>query len=100
MDIKTGKRGKNIAIRADFDALPIQEETGLDFSSKNNGVMHACAHDGHTAYLMVLAKIFHKYKKNLRGKIRIIHQPAEESPPGGAIGMIKEGVLESIDHAI
>ena len=54
--IKGSKPGKTIAIRADFDALPIKEETGLPFASKNEGVMHACGHDGHTAYMLVLAE--------------------------------------------
>ena len=53
--IDSGKPGKTIAIRADFDALPIQEDTGLAFSSKNDGVMHACGHDAHTAYMLILA---------------------------------------------
>lgn len=61
--IDSGKPGKTMGLRADFDALPIKEETGLAFSSKNIGVMHACGHDAHTAYLMVLADILIKYKK-------------------------------------
>lgn len=92
--------GKTIAVRADFDALPIKEETGLPFASKNEGVMHACGHDAHTAYLLVLAKILAEHKENLKGTIRVIHQPAEETPPGGAIGMIRAGVLEGVDAII
>ncbi|WP_311695190.1 amidohydrolase [Sneathia sanguinegens] len=96
--IDSGKPGKTMGLRADFDALPIKEETGLTFSSKNKGVMHACGHDAHTAYLMVLADILIKYKKELKGKIYIIHQHAEEMTPGGAIGMIKSGDLDEVDN--
>lgn len=96
--IDSGKPGKTMGLRADFDALPIKEETGLTFSSKNKGVMHACGHDAHTAYLMVLADILIRYKKELKGKIYIIHQHAEEMTPGGAIGMIKSGNLDEVDN--
>lgn len=96
--IDTGKPGKTIALRADFDALPIQEETGLPFASKNPGVMHACGHDAHTGYLMVLADILLEKKEKLRGKIVIIHQHAEETPPGGAKAMIEAGVLDGVDN--
>lgn len=96
--IDSEKPGKKMGLRADFDALPIKEETGLTFSSKNIGVMHACGHDAHTAYLMVLADILIKYKKELKGKIYIIHQHAEEMTPGGAIGMIKSGNLDEVDN--
>ena len=98
--IKGSKPGKTIAIRADFDALPIKEETGLPFASKNEGVMHACGHDGHTAYMLVLAETLAEMKDQLKGTIRVIHQPAEEAPPGGAIGMIKAGVLDGVDAII
>ena len=98
--IKGSKPGKTIAIRADFDALPIKEETGLPFASKNEGVMHACGHDGHTAYMLVLAETLAEMKDQLQGTIRIIHQPAEEAPPGGALGMIKAGVLDGVDAII
>lgn len=96
--IDTGKPGKTIGLRADFDALPIQEETGLPFASKNSRVMHACGHDAHTAYLMVLADILREKKDQLRGKIVIIHQHAEETPPGGAKQMIEAGVLDGVDN--
>ncbi|MFC5466138.1 M20 family metallopeptidase [Lederbergia graminis] len=98
--IKGSHPGKTIAIRADFDALPIQEETGLPFASKNEGVMHACGHDGHTAYMLVLAETLAEVKNHIKGTIRIIHQPAEETPPGGALGMIEAGVLEGVDAII
>ncbi|MBP2015272.1 amidohydrolase [Anaerococcus degeneri] len=96
--IDTGKPGKTIALRADFDALTIKEETGLSFASKNEGVMHACGHDAHTGYLMVLADILREKKDKLAGKIIIIHQHAEEVPPGGAKGMIETGVLDGVDN--
>lgn len=98
--IKGAKPGKTIAIRADFDALPIKEETGLPFASKNEGVMHACGHDGHTAYMLVLAETLAEFKDQLSGTVRVIHQPAEETPPGGALGMIKAGVLDGVDAII
>lgn len=95
--IKGAQPGKTIALRADFDALPIQEETGLPFSSKVEGVMHACGHDGHTAYMLILAESLAELKDQLKGTIKIIHQPAEEVPPGGAKGMVKAGVLDGVD---
>lgn len=95
--INGNKTGKTIGLRADFDALPIKEETGLPFQSKNDGVMHACGHDGHTAYLMVLADCLIELKDKLPGTIKIIHQPAEEKPPGGAKGMLESGLLGDLD---
>ena len=96
--IKGGKPGKTIGLRADFDALPIEEETDVPFKSKNPGVMHACGHDGHTAYLLVLADCLIQLKAEIPGTIKIVHQPAEEVPPGGAIGMIESGLLDDIDN--
>ena len=96
--LDSGKPGKSIAIRADFDALPIQEETGLEWASLAPGVMHACGHDAHTACLLVLAESLLSIKDELTGKITFIHQPAEEKLPGGAIEMINAGVLEGIDE--
>lgn len=100
VDIKGSKDGKCIAIRADFDALPIEEETGLPFSSKNKGVMHACGHDAHTAYMLCLAETLIELKEELSGTVRIIHQPAEEVPPGGAISMIEDGALDGVDAVL
>ncbi|MCE3400029.1 M20/M25/M40 family metallo-hydrolase, partial [Staphylococcus aureus] len=80
--IDSGKSGKTIAIRADFDALPIEEQTGLSFASKNKGVMHACGHDAHTAYMLILGETLIEMKEQFKGKVVIIHQPAEEMPPG------------------
>ncbi|MBM6615154.1 amidohydrolase [Desemzia sp. RIT804] len=96
--IDSGKPGKTIGIRADFDALPITEETNLPFASQNPGVMHACGHDGHTAYMMILGETLIEMKDKLQGKIVILHQHAEEVPPGGAINMIKDGALDGVDN--
>ncbi|MCE5097058.1 amidohydrolase [Staphylococcus devriesei] len=98
--IDSGQPGKTIAIRADFDALPIQEDTGLSFASENDGVMHACGHDAHTAYMLILAETLIEMKDQFNGKVVVIHQPAEEMPPGGAKGMIEDGVLEGVDHVL
>lgn len=95
--IDSGKKGKTVALRADFDALPIDEQTQLEYSSQNKGAMHACGHDAHTAYLMTLADCLAEMKDDFCGKIVIIHQPAEEMPPGGASLMIKDGVLDGVD---
>lgn len=89
--------GPTVALRADFDALPIQEETDLPFKSINDGVMHACGHDGHTATILGLAKVLNSMKDQIPGTVVFLHQHAEESPPGGAIEMIKDGCLEGVD---
>ncbi len=92
-------RGKNpgrkvIALRADIDALPIQEENEIEYASKNNGVMHACGHDVHTGSLLGTAKILQELKAEFEGTVKLIFQPAEEKIPGGAKYMIQEGVLK------
>ncbi|EAC3674104.1 amidohydrolase [Listeria monocytogenes] len=96
--IKGGKPGKTIALRADFDALPIEEQTELPFKSKNPGIMHACGHDGHTAYLLVLADCLIQLKENIPGTIKIVHQHAEETPPGGAKSVVESGILDEVDQ--
>ncbi|WHY59437.1 amidohydrolase [Peribacillus simplex] len=95
--IEGGKPGKTIGLRADFDALPITEEAEVPFRSKNEGVMHACGHDGHTAYLLVLADCIIELKDSLSGTIKIIHQHAEETPPGGAKSIMESGFLDELD---
>jgi len=86
---------KTLALRADFDALPITEENEIDYCSVNKGVMHACGHDAHTASLLGVVKILNNLKQEWEGSVKFIFQPAEEMLPGGAQQMIKEGVLEN-----
>ncbi|MGM8214731.1 M20 metallopeptidase family protein [Bacillaceae bacterium W0354] len=95
--IEGGKPGKTVALRADFDALPIQEENDVPYKSKVDGVMHACGHDGHTATLLAVAEAVLPFKEELEGTIVFIHQPAEEYAPGGAKPMIEAGALEGVD---
>ncbi len=90
-----GKVGKTILLRADTDALPIQESTTVPYRSTISGVMHACGHDAHTAMLLSATKILYEIRSELKGTIRILFQPAEELIPGGAIKMIEAGILEN-----
>src|SRR5690625_3717114 len=96
--IRGARPGKTIGLRADFDALPIVEETDVPFKSKNEGVMHACGHDGHTAYLLILADCLIQLKEFISGTIKIVHQHAEETPPGGAKSIMESGVLDDVDQ--
>jgi len=89
--------GPTIALRADMDALPMQETSGLDFASVNDGVMHACGHDGHMAMLLGAAKSLSEQSHRLHGTVRFIFQPAEEGA-GGARYMIEDGCLDNIDE--
>ncbi|MER0140726.1 M20 family metallopeptidase [Bacillus safensis subsp. safensis] len=95
--IEGASPGPTIALRADFDALPIHDEKDVPYKSTKPGVMHACGHDGHTATLLVLAKILHTHRDQLKGKIVLIHQHAEEYAPGGAKPMIEDGCLDGVD---
>ncbi len=99
--LKTGRPGKTLLIRADMDALPIDEETGLAFSSAHSHMMHACGHDGNMAMALVAARILAGLKDRLSGNIKFMFQPAEEMQ-GGALPMIKAGILESprVDGAV
>lgn len=98
-DIVGAHPGPTILLRADMDALPIKEQTGLPFASEIEGKMHACGHDGHTSILLVTSKMLVQRREQLRGTVRVLFQPAEEGP-GGAAPMIEEGVLEGVDAAL
>ena len=95
--LKGGKPGKTVALRADFDALPIQEENEVEYKSRIPGVMHACGHDVHTAALLGVAKTLSEVKNQLEGNVLFIHQFAEEVIPGGAKSMIEDGCLDGAD---
>lgn len=95
--IRGGKPGKTVALRADFDALPLQDEKDVSYKSKIPGVMHACGHDAHTATLLVVAKALSEQKEKLSGNVVLIHQFAEEITPGGAKPMIEDGCLDGVD---
>ena len=90
-------QGPTIGLRADMDALPMQETSGLDFSSKHDGVMHACGHDGHMAMLLGTAKVLTQNRNSFNGTVRFIFQPAEEGA-GGARYMIEDGCLDGVDE--
>lgn len=92
--------GKVLALRADMDALPIQEENTFEYASRTPGVMHACGHDGHTAMLLAVARVLSPWKKHIRGEIRFLFQHAEEQVPGGAQEMVDAGVMEGVDGII
>ncbi len=98
-------QGKNpakrvIALRADMDALPIQEQVELPWKSKNANVMHACGHDAHTACLLAAAKILNSLRNEFEGTILLIFQPGEERSPGGANLMLKDGVFNELEPEI
>ncbi len=95
--IRGGKSGKTVALRADFDALPIQDEKETEYKSRVPGVMHACGHDGHTSTLMHVAKVLNENKEDLHGNVVVIFQFAEELLPGGAKPMIEAGCLDNVD---
>ncbi len=92
--LETGRPGPTLLVRADMDALPITEATGLPFASQHPGVMHACGHDGHTAMALVTATVMNALKDRINGAIKFVFQPAEEGP-GGAKPMIDAGVMDN-----
>lgn len=99
-ELEGGRPGRKIALRADIDALPIEEATGLEFSSVNKGVMHACGHDSHAAMLLGAAAWLAAQKDSLAGSYRLIFQAGEEVMPGGARALVDAGVLEGVDAIV
>lgn len=95
--IKGEGSGPTVALRADIDALPIQDEKACEYASLVPGVMHACGHDGHTATLLGVAKVISERRAELPGEIVLLFQHAEEVSPGGAAPMIADGALEDVD---
>lgn len=110
--IEGGRPGKSVAIRADMDALPVVEASGVSYASKKDGFMHACGHDSHVAMLLAAAHYLQEHRSEMKGRVRLIFQPAEEGfrpetyaaavaegcdPKGGAASMIKYGALEGVD---
>lgn len=95
--LKGAKPGKTVAFRADMDALPLEEETGLAFASKTENVSHACGHDTHTAMLLATATTLSKMQKQLKGTVYFVFQHAEEQAPGGALDIINSNALDKVD---
>ena len=98
VEVKGAGKGPTIGLRADFDALPITEEADVPFKSTNEGVMHACGHDAHTAYLLILGESLIELKDKWNGTIKLIHQHAEEVSPGGAKSIMESGLLDDVDE--
>ena len=95
--LKGDKPGPTVAFRADIDALPIQEDSGLEYSSTVPNVMHACGHDSHAATLLCFAKLLSEHRELVEGEVRFMFQAAEELLPGGAIKMCEEGAVDGCD---
>src|SRR5690625_3696249 len=95
--LKGAKPGKTVALRADFDALPIQDEKDVPYKSKVPGVMHACGHDAHTATILVLAKVMQQFQDRLHGTVVFLHQHAEEQTPCCVISIVRSGELDDVD---
>ena len=98
-EIRGDHPGPTLMLRADMDALPVAEETDLEFASQEDGKMHACGHDLHTAILLGTARILNDMRPRLKGTVKLVFQPAEEGP-GGADPMIQAGVLDGVDYAL
>ena len=99
-DLNPERSNFTIAIRADMDALPITEQTGLEYSSEIEGQMHACGHDAHTAILIATAKALYEIKDEISCHVRFIFQPSEECPESGAKMLVENGVMEGVDVII
>ena len=95
--LRGGRPGRTVAFRADMDALPVPEETGLPFASVNEGVSHACGHDVHTAMLLGTAATLSSMQKQIKGTVYFIFQHAEEQSPGGALDIIETGILNEVN---
>ncbi|WNS79395.1 amidohydrolase [Domibacillus sp. DTU_2020_1001157_1_SI_ALB_TIR_016] len=95
--VKGALPGPTVALRADFDALPIQDQKDVPYKSTAAGKMHACGHDGHTSALLGIGRVLKQYEDQLKGEVILLFQPAEEKPPGGAQFMIEDGVLKEVD---
>ena len=98
--IEGNKTGKTLALRADMDALKVEEKNEVEYKSKNKGFMHACGHDGHTAVLLGTAKLLSQNKDKFSGKVKLIFQASEEGPESGAKLMVEDGVMEDVDSII
>ncbi|HEX3455699.1 MAG TPA: amidohydrolase [Gaiellaceae bacterium] len=98
--LRGARPGRVLALRADMDALPIQEESGLEFASTRPGVMHACGHDGHTAMLLGTAQALTARRDELAGEVRFLFQHAEEKLPGGARQLVEAGVMDGVDLVV
>jgi amidohydrolase len=99
-ELRGGRPGPTIAVRADIDALPIVEENDVDYRSTRDGAMHACGHDGHTAIVLGLASLLAPQAAHLPGTVRFIFQHAEEMAPGGAEELVQHGVMEGVSQVI
>ena len=95
-----GGAGRTVALRADMDALPVDEAADVPFRSQTPGVMHACGHDAHMAIALGVMGALARRRATLRGEVRFVFQPGEESPPGGALAMIEAGALRAVDAVI
>lgn len=98
--LRGGRPGRTLALRAELDALPIQEAGSEEFASGRPGVMHACGHDGHTAMLLAVARLLTEERDELPGEIRFLFQHAEELPPGGGAELVAAGVLDGVDAIV
>lgn len=95
--LRGGSAGPTVALRADMDALPIQDEKSCAYTSTKNGIMHACGHDAHTSTLLGIAKVASMHRNEIKGNFVFLFQHAEEISPGGADSMIKDGALDGVD---